>query len=133
MRIGEAISRVRKELEAVSREMPPCIQLIQKRIIAGEDVSHFENFAIATYLLNAGRSVDEVLELFKHRSDYDERIARYQVEHLAGLRGSRTRYKPPSCDKLRSLGLCVEAGKHCPPRIRSPLHYRPGGDGVGAR
>ncbi|MEM1977095.1 MAG: hypothetical protein QXX29_04275 [Nitrososphaerota archaeon] len=133
MRIGEAISRVRKELEAVSREMPPCIQLIQKRIIAGEDVSHFENFAIATYLLNAGRSVDEVLELFKHRSDYDERIARYQVEHIAGLRGGRTRYKPPSCDKLRSLGLCVEAGKHCPPRIRSPLHYRPGGDGVGAR
>lgn len=123
-RIGEALSRTRNELAAIPDDVPPCMKAIEARILAGEDVSHFENFALATYLLSAGRSVEEVLELFKHRSDYNERIARYQVEHIAGLRGGRTRYRPPSCEKLRTLGICVEAGKHCG-RISNPLQYRP--------
>ena len=124
-RLGEIISRLRREVTAIPADIPPCMRLIQQRIIAGEDVSHIENFAIAAYLLNTGRSVEDVLTLFSHRSDFNERIARYQVEHIAGLRGSRTRYRPPSCSKMLSLGLCVEAGKHCPRDIRNPLDYRP--------
>jgi len=123
-RLGEVISRLRREVAEVPADMPPCMKLIQQRIISGEDVSHFENFAIAAYLLNTGRSVEDVLTLFSHRSDFNERVARYQVEHIAGLRGSRTRYRPPSCGKMLSLGLCVEAGKHCPRDIRNPLDYR---------
>ena len=123
-RLGEIISRLRKEITGIPEDMPPCMKLIQQRILAGEDVSHFENFAIAAYLLNTGKTVDDVLALFSHRSDYDEKIARYQVEHIAGLRGSRTRYRPPSCQKLKTAGVCVEAGKHCPRNIRNPLDYR---------
>ena len=124
-RLGEIISRLRKEITGIPEEMPPCMKLIQQRIIAGEDVSHFENFAIAAYLLNTGKTVEDVLALFSHRSDFNERIARYQVEHIAGLRGSRTKYRPPSCSKMKTLGLCVEGGKHCPRNIRNPLDYRP--------
>ena len=124
-RIGEIVSGLRRELAEIPADMPPCMKLIQQRIIAGEDVSHFENFAIAAYLLNAGRPVEDVLRLFSHRSDFNERIARYQVEHIAGLRGSRTRYRPPSCGKMRTVGACVEDGRHCPRNIRNPLDYRP--------
>jgi len=28
------------------------------------------------------------------------------VEHIAGLRGSRRRYAPYSCDRLKSIGAC---------------------------
>jgi len=104
-------------------EMPPCIAAILAKIANGEDISHVENFTVAAYLLNAGHSIDEVIEVFRNRSDFNEKIARYQVEHIAGLRGSRTRYRPPSCAKMRTYGLCVEDGRRCPRGVRNPLDY----------
>ena len=87
----------------VRGEMPPCIIQIMAKIRTGEDVSHIENFAIASYMVNVGYSVDEVVDVFKDRSDFNEKIARYQVEHIAGMRGSRVRYRPPSCSKMESI------------------------------
>jgi DNA primase large subunit len=110
-------------------EMPPCIMAMLAKIANGEDISHVENFTVAAYLLNTGHSIDEVIEVFRNRSDFNEKIARYQVEHIAGLRGSRTRYRPPSCAKMRTYGLCVEDGRRCPRGVRNPLDYhvlRPG-------
>ena len=104
-------------------EMPPCIAAILAKIANGEDISHVENFTVAAYLLNTGHSVDEVIEVFRNRSDFNEKIARYQVEHIAGLRGSRTRYRPPSCAKMRTYGLCIEDGRKCPRGVRNPLDY----------
>ncbi len=86
---------------------PPCIQSIEEALLRGEHLSHHQRFALATFLLNIGGSVDYVLELFKHSPDYNERIARYQIEHLAGLRGSRKKYFVYSCEKMKTLGLCV--------------------------
>jgi DNA primase large subunit len=108
----------------VRGEMPPCMVQILAKIRTGEDVSHIENFTIASYMVNAGYSVDEVIDVFKDRADYNEKIARYQVEHIAGMRGSRTKYKPPSCNKMKSYGLCVEGGAKCPRKIKNPLNYR---------
>ena len=71
---------------------------------------YIENFAIASYMVNAGYGIDEVVDVFKDRSDFDEKIARYQVEHIAGLRGSRVKYKPPSCSRMKTYGLCIEDG-----------------------
>ena len=104
-------------------EMPPCIAAMLAKIANGEDISHVENFTVAAYLLNTGHSVDEVVEVFRSRSDFNEKVARYQVEHIAGLRGSRTRYRPPSCSKLRTYGLCVDDGRRCPRGVRNPLDY----------
>jgi DNA primase large subunit len=105
-------------------EMPPCMVQILAKIRTGEDVSHIENFTIASYMVNVGYSVDEVVDVFKDRSDFNEKIARYQVEHIAGMRGSRVRYKPPSCSKMKSYGLCIEGGARCPKKIRNPLNYQ---------
>ena len=89
-----------------------------------EDVSHIENFTIASYMVNKGYGIDEVVDVFKDRSDFDEKIARYQVEHIAGLRGSRVKYKPPSCIRMKTYGLCIEDGRGCPRNIGNPLSYR---------
>jgi len=130
----QAVEEVKKLIEEkapkhvipmpVRGEMPPCIMQILARIRAGEDVSHIENFAIASYMVNKGYGIDEVIDVFKDRSDFDEKIARYQVEHIAGLRGSRVKYKPPSCSRMKTYGLCVEDGRMCPRNIRNPLSYR---------
>ncbi len=123
-RLDEIISRIRGDILAVE-SIAPCMKAIEKRIIAGDDVSHFENFALTAYLLNIGKSVDDIIEIFKNREDFDEKIARYHIEHIAGMRGGRKRYIPPSCSRLKSLGICFEDGKYCPKWIKNPLQYRP--------
>ena len=130
----QAVEEVRKLIEEkapkhvipmpVRGEMPPCIMQILAKIRSGEDVSHIENFTIASYMVNTGYGIDEVIDVFKDRSDFNEKVARYQVEHIAGLRGSRVKYKPPSCSRMKTYGLCIEDGRRCPRNIRNPLSYR---------
>jgi DNA primase large subunit len=104
----------------VPGDWPPCMQAIRNRIA---DASHKELFSFAAFLVNRGYTTEQILTMLAERPDFNERIARYQVEHIAGLRGSRTRYRPPSCSTMRTLGLCVEDGKYCPRWIKNPLQY----------
>ncbi|MCS7126700.1 MAG: DNA primase large subunit PriL [Aigarchaeota archaeon] len=109
---------------AISRPdaWPPCIRSIYSKLTSGESVSHFANFLVASFLINTGVSVDEVVSIYSQRSDFDEKIARYQVEHIAGLKGSRTRYTTPSCGKIKTNGLCIENGRFCG-NIKNPMTY----------
>ncbi len=112
--------KLREELKGEIREdlFPPCIKSIMDVLLKGEHLTHHQRFALATFLLNIGASVDYVLDLMKHTPDFNERIARYQVEHLAGLRGSRKKYSAYSCEKMKTLGMCVaECG------TKTPLQY----------
>jgi len=108
-------------LTPATGDWPPCMEAIRARIA---DASHKELFTITAFLINRGYSKEEILALLAERPDFNEKIARYQVEHIAGERGSRTRYRPPSCQTMRSFGLCVENGKLCPRWIRNPLEFR---------
>jgi len=90
----------------VEEAFPPCIRDIYERARRGEHLSHHERFAIATFLLNIGADVDTVVDVFRNMPDFKERITRYQVEHLAGLRGSGKKYSTYSCEKMKTLGLC---------------------------
>ncbi len=101
---------------------PPCMQALKQRLLAGEAVSHFGNFTIASFLINIGWTTDEVIQMYSQRGDFDERIARYQVEHIAGQRGSRTKYTVPRCATLQAHGLCIENGRLCG-GVKSPMQY----------
>jgi DNA primase large subunit len=105
---------------APSKEWAPCMVALRNRVA---DASHFGLFALAAYMANKGYEVNEVVDVLRVRSDFDERIARYQVEHIAGQRGSRVKYRPPSCQSMKTHGLCIENGKHCSNNIKNPLHY----------
>lgn len=106
----------------VDEARPPCIVAIANDLRAGKSLSHMARFAITTFMLNVGESVDGVLKLFSNVADFDEGKARYQVEHIAGMTGSRTKYAPPKCEVLRSFGLCVEPDKLCA-TVSHPLNY----------
>lgn len=85
---------------------PPCIQHILTSLSKGENPPHSARFLLATYMLSIGRNVDEVCTFFESAPDYNERVTRYQVEHLAGIRGGRTKYTCPSCEKVTSENMC---------------------------
>jgi DNA primase large subunit len=104
-----------------AEDWPPCMEAIKARIA---EASHKELFTVAAFLVNRGYSTEQILMMLAERPDFNEKIARYQVEHIAGLRGSRTKYRPPSCQTMRSLGLCVEDGRFCPKWIKNPLEFR---------
>jgi len=87
--------------------MPPCVEKLIEDLQRGENLPHFARFALATFLIHAELSIDQIVDLFRNAPDFDEKITRYQVEHIAGRRGGGRRYDPPSCDRLRQEGLCV--------------------------
>jgi DNA primase large subunit len=120
--IKEALQRraAKTVAPAPSKEWAPCMVALRNRVA---DASHFGLFALAAYMANKGYEVNEVVDVLRVRSDFDERIARYQVEHIAGQRGSRVKYRPPSCQSMKTHGLCIENGKHCPNNIKNPLQY----------
>ncbi len=85
---------------------PPCMKLLLEKLKAGENLSHQERFTIAAFLARIGMDTEAILEYFKNAPDFNEKIARYQIEHIAGLRGSRKKYLPYSCETMRALNLC---------------------------
>jgi len=119
-RTGPSIKEIAEELKGIIdlESFPPCIKNLYDRALRGDHLSHHERFALATFLLNIGMDIDSVVNVFRNSPDFNEKIARYQVEHLAGLRGSRKRYLPYNCDTMRTIGICIEA---C--NVKNPLVY----------
>ncbi len=100
---------------------PPCIRNILRNLNEGVNIPHSARFAVTAFLLNAGLSVEEVIELYRNSPDFNETMTRYQVEHIAGVR-SGTRYTAPSCATMRTYGNCVGKDELCD-RIAHPLSY----------
>jgi DNA primase large subunit len=101
---------------------PPCIVALYEDASKGRHLSHVGRFTLTSFLISIGMPAEKVNELFKSFSDYNERLTRYQVEHIAGERGSRTRYTPPQCTTLQTHGVCVNKDALCR-WVRHPLAY----------
>jgi len=106
----------------MSAAMPPCMRNLLSLLQTSKHISHMGRFAMAAFLLNIGTSEEELLKMFKSFTDFEERIARYQVEHIAGKRGSRRKYTAPNCNTMRTHGLCVNPDELCA-TITHPLTY----------
>jgi DNA primase large subunit len=104
--------------QVVNEAFPPCIKVLVDMLKRNENLSHHQRFALATFLINVGVDIEEIVNLFRYAPDFNERMTRYQLEHLAGLRGSKRKYLTYSCDKMKSLGICVA---NC--GVKSPLTY----------
>lgn len=120
-KIGEAeIEGLPKTV--VNEAFPPCIKALYESIMAGRHLSHVGRFTLTSFLVSVGMPVENVIDLFRNFSDFNERMTRYQVEHIAGERGSRTRYTPPKCETLQTHGVCFNPDEICQ-GIRHPLSY----------
>jgi DNA primase large subunit len=108
--------------EVVNEAFPPCIRLFYGSAKTGTHISHLGRFTLTSFLINVNMKPEEIVNLFRASADFNERMTRYQVEHIAGDRGSRTKYRSPTCDTLKTHALCPGPDELCK-TIRSPLRY----------
>jgi DNA primase large subunit len=101
---------------------PPCIKALYEAISAGRHLSHVGRFTLTSFLVSIGMPPENVIDLFRSFSDFNERMTVYQVQHIAGDKGSRTRYVPPKCDTLQTHGVCINPDEICE-KIHHPLGY----------
>jgi len=106
----------------VQTAFPPCINALYEAASSSHHLSHIGRFTLTSFLINIGMSPEKVNELFKTFSDYNERLTLYQIEHIAGERGSGTHYIPPQCSVLQTHGVCKNSDDLCR-RIYHPLGY----------
>src|SRR6266581_3362271 len=102
--------------------MPPCVRHLIDSLDEGKNVQHMGRFTLASFLLNIGTGEEDVVKLFKPATDFSERMTRYQVEHIGGKRGGRTKYTCPMCTTLKTHGVCYKPDEICE-TIRNPLSY----------
>jgi DNA primase large subunit len=99
---------------------PPCISHALANVQGGVNLAHSMRFAMTSFLLSVGMSVDEILNLFNISPDFDAETTLYQIEHIAGATGNV--YKPPACDTMRTYGNCIGKDRLCE-KISHPLAY----------
>jgi len=93
---------------------PPCMQKILSTMLEHGNPSHMERYYFATFCFSIKMSFEDVLNFFKNTNDYDEKIAKYQLEKIK-------KYSCPSCDTIKSMGLCYPDDL-CS-SIKSPVGY----------
>lgn len=89
---------------------PPCVQ----HALEDNEKCNAAKLLIASYMFEKWKSLDEIISLFPNEK-------RYQIEHVAGLRGS-PRVQCPSCKKVLSQGNCY-ATEECN-GISNPIEFR---------
>ena len=108
--------------EVLNEAFPPCIRYCMEGLLAGRRASHMERFALTSFLVTIGMPLDSLIDLYTSVSDFDPAMTKYQVEHIAGVKGNRTKYTPPLCDTLRTHGICRNKDDICE-RVKHPLSY----------
>ncbi|MFH0749038.1 MAG: DNA primase large subunit PriL [Candidatus Bathyarchaeota archaeon] len=128
-RIQHTLSLQRKNTQmhtlpknAVSAAYPPCIKKLYDSLISSEHISHMGRFTLTSFLLTAGMNTDDLIKIYTSSSDFNHEQTRYQIEHIAGGKGSRIKYKPPFCSTLKTHNLCFNMDELCT-KIRHPLTY----------
>jgi len=118
--IGQETEEMPKEV--TQSAFPPCIVNLIQEAQQAHHLSHIGRFTLTSFLLNIGMTPEAVNEFYKTFSDYNERLTRYQIEHIAGERGSATKYTAPQCSVLQTHGVCKNRDDLCR-RINHPLKY----------
>jgi len=108
----------------VMEAFPSCIKGIYDRVAAARPASHIGRFALTSFLLSIGMTAEDVFKFFRSVSDFNERMTRYQVEHIAGTRGSGTKYNPPNCSTLRTHGICISPEPECKGAVNPLVCYK---------
>ena len=106
----------------VQGAFPPCINALYADAAQSHHLSHIGRFTLTSFLVNIGITPEGLNDMFKTFSDYNERLTRYQIEHIAGERGSGTKYTCPQCSVLQTHGVCKNRDETCR-LIYHPLAY----------
>lgn len=85
---------------------PPCVKHCLSILEKGENLPHTGRVFVASYLLSVGKTVDEVVNVFKNAPDFKDSTTRYQVEYLSTKKESGAGYGVFGCSKLKGYGYC---------------------------
>jgi len=97
-----------------SKDIAPCMEKVIEELNQGVNVPHLKRWSLAVFLIKRGWDTEKIVEIFSHAPNYDEKIVRYQLDHIKS-KG----YSMPSCHTLKVQGICVaECG------IKNPLQFR---------
>ena len=118
--MGQEIEEMPKVV--VQAAFPPCINALYSDAAQAHHLSHIGRFTLTSFMINIGMTPEGLNEMFKTFSDYNERLTRYQIEHIAGERGSGTKYTCPQCSVLQTHGVCKNKDDLCR-QIYHPLKY----------
>lgn len=129
MMIKQVFDEYRKRLgeaslpdQVINDAFPPCMKYCLEGLVSGKRASHMERFGLTSFLVNVGMPIDDVVDLYTSVTDFDESLTRYQIEHIAGLKGNRTKYTPPNCATFRTHGICRNMNTFCK-GVNHPLTY----------
>jgi DNA primase large subunit len=118
--MGQEIEEMPKTVS--QNAFPPCIVALYTEASSAHHLSHMGRFTLTSFLVNIGMTPEAISEMYKTFSDYNERLTRYQIEHIAGERGSGTHYTCPQCVVLQTHGVCKNKDQFCR-TIAHPLKY----------
>jgi DNA primase large subunit len=118
--MGQEIEEIPKIV--IQAAFPPCINALYSDAAQSHHLSHIGRFTLTSFLVNIGMTPEGLNDMFKTFSDYNERLTRYQIEHIAGERGSGTKYTCPQCSVLQTHGVCKNRDELCR-RVYHPLGY----------
>jgi DNA primase large subunit len=118
--MGQEIEEMPKVV--VQAAFPPCINALYADAAQAHHLSHIGRFTLTSFMVNIGMTPEGLNDMFKTFSDYNERLTRYQIEHIAGERGSGTKYTCPQCSVLQTHSVCKNRDELCR-RIYHPLQY----------
>jgi DNA primase large subunit len=116
------IGSINLPAQVINEAFPPCMKYCLEGLLSGRRASHMERFGLTSFLVNVGMPITEMIQLYTSVSDFDESLTRYQIEHIAGLKGNRTMYSPPTCSTLRTHGICRNINSNCK-SVNHPLNY----------
>lgn len=104
--------------------LPPCLVEVADALERGDaGVGHMARFALASFLAKRDVTTDEIEKRFVNAPNYDPALTHEQV---AGIMAAG--YAPPSCQRMRTLGLCREDDTCRERCVTTPLSYpRSGG------
>jgi DNA primase large subunit len=102
-KVRSKLTRVKiGEIEALC--FPPCMKRLLSDLQAGVNLPHTARFALTSFLINIGMDTNEIMSLYRMAPDFDEEKTKYQVEHIAGAKG--TEYDAPSCETMKTYHNC---------------------------
>ncbi len=93
---------------------PPCIERLLDQVKKHENLNHQARWSLAVYLVGKGMGIEKVVSLYSNLPDFNEKITRYQLEHV-----KKRGYTTPGCSTMLTYGLCCA---EC--RIGNPLNWK---------
>ncbi len=81
----------------------PCMKRLFKDLKEGKKLNHMEHFYLAVFLKRTGWKKEEILKVYMGRADYNEKIAKYQIDRIWD-----GKFSVASCEKMKAYNICKE-------------------------